>query len=172
MYALYTHNLPIRWCSTRKLKTLETGSTLDSHQWGSFTARRDRQVLLVIRTWKALWWGCWKCDVWIMSVKISKSSSDSKSFRADAVPLASDEVPATADSALRTDDKGISLFSYKNNRNFIQSNHHQCIYIPLVDRRPSRRVANRPKGTPGAVMRGPQVVGRTRGHNPLQIVYR
>lgn len=28
------------------------------------------------------------------------------------------------------------------------------------------------RGTPGAAMKGPQVVNRTRGHNPLQIVYR
>lgn len=46
------------------------------------------------------------------------------------------------------------------------------LHLPLVVRRLIRRVVNLPKGIPGAAMRGPQVVDHTRGHNPLQIMYR
>lgn len=110
-----------------------------------------------------------------MSVRSSKSSSESKSFRADG-PLASDEVPATAAAAsLRTDDKDISstvLFSCKKIQPLLSQKKTHRDTLPLGGRRLSRRVANLPKGTPGAAVRDPQVGDRTRGHNPLQIVDR
>lgn len=74
-------------------------------------------------TWKALWWGWWNCDVWIMSFKISSSSSESIFFKGDI----SDDVSWLAVDVPGTDVISVSFWFWLGFDSSVLSNERLSI---------------------------------------------